>query len=129
MKSNEPRIGNWVSHRKKGEVKVLGITCLTQGVRNKVEYQKPGTTILGCTNERNINPIPLTEEWLIQFGFEWLRPKKGTLGVYSNGKAKVCLSNGGNVYTMRGKSLPYVHTLQNWYYYDQLTGEELKTKE
>ena len=115
MKSNELRIGNWVYWDGEMIINAHNIA--------EIDYfQRAG-------NPLDVKGIPLTEEWLIRFGFEYLRPKKGTLGVYSNGKAKVCLSNGGNVYTMRGKSLPYVHTLQNWYYYDQLTSEELKTKE
>ena len=120
MKSNELRIGNWLNSKSSN--------CLFR----KGDFQvqpKHFVAPYDLSKDDDVYAIPLTEEWLIRFGFEYLRPKKGTLGVYSNGKAKVCLSNGGNVYTMRGKSLPYVHTLQNWYYYDQLTSEELKTKE
>jgi len=74
---------------------------------------------------QHCEPIPLTQELLERFQFKLARKKKGTLGVYSNGKASVVLSTSGNVYTMRNKLIPYVHTFQNWYYYDQLTGEEL----
>jgi len=71
--------------------------------------------------------IPLTEEWLLKFGFKYTKRKDGTQGVYSNGKINLQLSNSGNIYTMRNKLVPYVHILQNYYYFQLLTGEELKT--
>jgi hypothetical protein len=70
-------------------------------------------------------PIPLTPDELMKLGFTFLKRKSGTQGIYSNGKMNVQLSNSGNVYTSRGKLIPYVHTLQNVYYYHLLTGEEL----
>lgn len=76
----------------------------------------------------SFHPIPLTEEWLVKLGFEYLRRKDGTQGVYSNGKMNLILSNSGNVYTMKNKLIPYVHTLQNYYYFTLLTGQELTIK-
>lgn len=75
-----------------------------------------------------IKPIPLKAKQLSMFGFERIRHKDGTQGVYSNGKMNLILSNSGNVYTMRNKLIPYVHTLQNHYYFTLLTGEELTFK-
>ncbi len=54
MRSNELRIGNWVS--KYGEM-----------------YQISSATIVSLErSESDVEPIPLTEEWLDRFGFEKL---------------------------------------------------------
>lgn len=73
------------------------------------------------------NPIPLTEEWLLKFGFEKVAPQtylfdtwyvdvvNGDISFYLDGDA--CVSY---VY------LEHVHQLQNLFY--SLTGQELNTK-
>ncbi len=53
MKANELRIGNWVE-----------ITQPKKGIYTTVEQSTFSTNI-----ENNFKPIPLTEEWLLKFGF------------------------------------------------------------
>ena len=118
IKVEELRIGNWVVYQDDFD-------------RQRYEMQFSLGHFMGIF-EKNYGPpepILMRKEWLDKYGFELLRKKDGTLGVYFNGKASVQLSTNGNVYTMRNKLLSYVHTFQNWYYYDQLTGEELTLKD
>ncbi len=123
MESTELRIGNLIAERNGHIVTVssigYNIICIVDSQGTTQGYFK---TII-------FNPIPLTKDWLIKFNFKYSRKKPGTQGVYSNGKVNVMLSNSGNVYTMKNKLIPYVHTFQNWYYYDRLTNEELIIKE
>lgn len=74
------------------------------------------------------NPIPLTEEWLIKFGFE------NRLGFLSLGALSCVYSYEENVfYFYIGKDgdndikVMFVHQLQNLYF--ALTGQELQIKE
>lgn len=61
-------------------------------------------------------PIRLTIEILEKnFGFKFKKKKPGTQGVYTNGRINLNLSNSGNIYHNR-RPMPYVHTLQNYYY-------------
>lgn len=72
-------------------------------------------------------PIPLTEEWLIDFGFKEVKPKEGVLMAFKKDSIRIEISHSGNFY-YKNKSLPYVHLLQNVYYFNELTGEELTLK-
>jgi hypothetical protein len=77
-------------------------------------------------------PIPLTEEWLVRFGFEkrydYILPYQ-----YSYQKAGLLLSEDFTMsdftmyMTTYGKALKYVHTLQNLYH--ALNDEELTLNE
>ena len=72
----------------------------------------------------SLNPIPLTEEWLIKFGFEnkrekWLFEKNGL--VINIGNHNCTMHCGNSI-----KAVDYVHQLQNLYFV--LTGKELKIK-
>jgi hypothetical protein len=81
-------------------------------------------------NSLTYKPVPLTEEWLLKFGFEtskWddnnsLRKMIGsndyTIVFYSNDICEI-----GGVIT---KKIEFVHQLQNLYF--ALTGEELTIK-
>lgn len=64
------------------------------------------------------DPIPLTEEWLLKFGFE-----KGSL-IYFNLNGEIVFK-GDNAFRYFGLTvqLKYVHQLQNLYF--ALTGQEL----
>lgn len=75
-------------------------------------------------------PIPLTEEWLLKFGFE-LQPKKNDLNSwYYIEKGKFSMNNARGfwshspIYLEDVVEIKYVHQLQNLYY--ALTGEELE---
>ena len=106
MKANELRIGNWV--------------CLLED--KQIVW---GKEIDGA--ELNYFPIPLTEEWLVKFGFETYSNMnnqyltKGSIFFY--GKGLLCQVG---EYSSIEVSIKYVHSLQNLYF--ALTGEELEIK-
>ena len=76
--------------------------------------------------DTDYKPIPLTEEWLLEFGFEkhssnpfWFRKKQLCISVLG---AIELISWDMNVFKIDTKA-EHVHTLQNLYF--ALTGEEL----
>jgi hypothetical protein len=75
-------------------------------------------------------PIPLTEEWLLKFGFEkknksFHKYSKGFCheGFYCGGKWHTIVEGRKNNYFYKGAWMIYVHQLQNLYF--ALTGQEL----
>jgi len=83
--------------------------------------------------------IPLTEEWLLKFGFEnnihgnWNRyfkdgiyPRSFAFQFYKNGRVDFWYGdfNVGNLNSIKYNPLQYVHQLQNLYF--ALTGKELE---
>jgi hypothetical protein len=114
MKTNELRIGNWVSFEDH-LIKQQRIVFLSE----KADLSM-------------VEPIPLTEDWLLRFGFD-------SLGKFGFGIGKFHIENTNN---LRGKfkhawhyrvisrkiiAIYYVHQLQNLYF--ALRGEELELKE
>jgi len=134
MKANELRIGNWVFSKTYGK---------------DIEFK----SFFGlCNVESNIElfePIPLTEEWLVKFGFElvgdvdfhWRSKKvfiKNGYALFEEDQSGIIISENGNKaycdrsYQYRNghgidHKVEYVHQLQNLFY--SLTGEELKLKQ
>ena len=98
-------------------------TISSKGIQDIIEDNHPG----GIT----YSPIPLTEAWLQDFGFE---KSSGIFsgGHYENDAFGISVKNrycnigdeGGNVIEVRYPE--YVHQLQNLYH--ALTGEELTAK-
>jgi hypothetical protein len=143
MKANELRLGNHIQMNIGGEI-----------ITTKVRVQ---TLITMLLNETEYQPIPLTEEWLLKFGFEHLENKSEhfneqiflkdvedngniktiTVKILSSGyqpvtKYEVLLTNEYRwgeqlVGRVYWKDDLYVHQLQNLYF--ALTGEELTLKE
>ena len=79
----------------------------------------------------DVEPIPLTEEWLLKLGFkktEWDNFNSYRLMIGNNDYTIVLYSDGncevGDIITCK---IEYVHQLQNLYF--ALTGEELKQQE
>jgi hypothetical protein len=108
MEANELRIGNWVRWNYEES---------SEGNVYPVEY---GYELDDIKNNPNIvKPIPLTEEWLIKFGFD--EQNKTELGFWNNGDA--IYFSFGSEYDVK---LEYVHQLQNLYF--ALKGEELTIK-
>jgi hypothetical protein len=122
MKASELRIGNWVQHTeiwsyRNGDAKCFNFPLLISDFYAEVE----------CTIEiEKLQPIPLTEEWLLKFGFI----KYGMS--YADSIFVINLWSNGLFmpqYQYRhGKRNPikYVHQLQNLYF--ALTSEELTIK-
>jgi hypothetical protein len=118
MKAKELMIGNYVYNT---ELKQIDqVTCIEEERVGLKNANLPYTPI------GKIEPIPLTEQWLLDLGFE---KKSFTYGL---GKLSICLrrsngyENGRTYYNSWAiiDSMPeFVHQLQNLHYV--LTGKEL----
>jgi hypothetical protein len=128
MNANELRLGNWV--HPVFPMRVVGIyadetLCNFQGNEGDVwEY-----------NPKDLDGIPLTDEWLESFGFKLIsnyQPEgkiyaKALLDFTTQIKIEVCIAYNfieieGNLGSIRVPA-KYVHQLQNLYF--ALTGKEL----
>ena len=125
IKPNELRLGNLLQDDNGNimtveELKVDGLICR---VIDREKYPLP--------QGWHCQPIPLTEEWLLKFGFEhaytssypeYTRYCINSFSVSSWGKQKlICLGDFESEYDIE---IQHVHQLQNLYF--ALTGEELK---
>ncbi|MES2864101.1 MAG: hypothetical protein V4666_08285 [Bacteroidota bacterium] len=123
MDTKELRIGNYVWEDYGGSYLVRGIMPSEQ-----ISISKTKTTIAVNYSSEHINPIPLTEEWLIKFG------KKADISD-SFGGYVIQLPNGNGLRIKDNKwnsqhtetKVDFIHQLQNLYF--ALTGEELTIKE
>lgn len=122
MEARELRIGNWV---KQGRANVQVTGAMIQEINQEL---------------LDVEPIPLTEEWLLKFGFtkpnNWhcyklvisddkLQNLESSLQVSFEGCGFVQICRGGiNAYSAKVK---YVHQIQNLYF--ALTGQELTIKQ
>lgn len=122
MKATELRIGNWISDRNMFEMEVSAV------FKDEVYLDFEGNEgDVWEVSEGDLQPIPLTEEWLLKFGFKqcenyyWYR--KGN--VFTN----MMVANLCDTEDEEGFFVPNintVHSLQNLYF--ALTGEELTIK-
>jgi hypothetical protein len=113
MKANELRIGNWIEHNQYPNDTVI----------IRIEDGKHIDEAIRL----NANPLPLTEEWLIMFGFDKNTDNgdfKGNDCYFTHDNLKRCISLPNFIYD--GIKIKYVHQLQNLYF--ALTGEELEVK-
>jgi len=79
---------------------------------------------------KDIKPIPLTEEWLLKFGFEKIKNNGIDYELHDcviSVNAKWMWTTESNLNEVRTLIPTHVHTLQNLYF--ALTGEELTIKE
>lgn len=120
MKASELRIGNWVN---------------TEGNELIVDGRVINDAWMG--KFKTIEGIPLTEQWLVKFGFK----RSDTIGKSSSflfimiGGSELHINpDNGVVWIERNTNvfnnpalIEYVHQLQNLYF--ALTGEELTIKE
>lgn len=124
MKANELRIGNYIELR-----------CLDEGFSHCKELVEWSVEKYNFTHSKDLyygnddweyRPIPLTEEWLLKFGFN----------VYGSYSFKGAILNSFSLekqedfdweYDRCLKTIKYVHQLQNLYF--ALTGEELKLRD
>tara|TARA_R110000744_G_scaffold43803_1_gene97923 strand:+ start:53 stop:409 length:357 start_codon:yes stop_codon:yes gene_type:complete len=115
MKANELRVGNLVT---------------TGGVEQyvmSIDIDDPAEHRINDCQGIAYQPIPLTEEWLVRFGFENTNTKENPN--YKKG-FYICMvrEHGINICNNHGfiNDLNHVHQLQNLYF--ALTGEELELK-
>ena len=116
MKASELRIGNYVESSGGWPLRSVNAHGLST-ILNEIESYKP---------------IPLTEDWLLKFGFEisdyYKNYYNGVCSVKYDGDREFILSkdeSDANCYTIDAE-IKYVHQLQNLYH--ALTGEELTIK-
>lgn len=133
MKANELRIGNWIYDDEGIKSKVIGFKPFDHSVRcDEAEgceilvdiYQEDGTVLSGWeVDYPTCKPIPLTDEWLLKFGF---KPHGGFYNLNAfdieviGDFEYLSFSIIDSAYDF---TLKYVHQLQNLYF--ALTGEEL----
>ena len=125
MKANELRIGNYFLDRGNKTLRIdwfeRSKACMTMMIGNMEVH--PLTE-----DFEYMQPIPLTEEWLLKFGFEWSIRHQATHKEGFEFDLNSLVYGGYSLSTWkRGviivESIKYVHQLQNLYF--ALTGEEL----
>ena len=127
MKANELRIGNFVSTEGIDFVEVSKIDA-DFGICYKIP-QEFGQFY----PYKEVEPIPLTEEWLMRFGFDKVLPRNDKMYYRLNDDFVIEENNvfllGDDAFEMLKlrRKIKYVHQLQNLYF--ALTGEELTIKE
>ena len=118
MKASELRLGNWVEQPNDGVTRVTAVLNDLQ-IKTETGYV-----------DKYCRPIPLTEEWLLKFGFETWETEV-SLQIYDFWQLynlKIAIYK-GNFYTdINAKKIfiKHVHQLQNLYF--ALTSEELTIK-
>ena len=118
MKASELRIGNWVEIQGL-ESKIISVD--TEGCICENEYCED---FENNNITQNLQPIPLTEEWLERFGFEY-SDLNGDSGLWKIPPFQIYGKYNQFIYDYR-LDVNYVHQLQNLFYC--LTGEELIIK-
>lgn len=118
MKAEELRIGNYVRY-------LGGDTTVNVVSNGFISTLKSGAIAVG-----QADPIPLTEKWLLSFGFEWIDES------FLYADERHCISERIGSFTFEPFcttdsdcwiSINHVHQLQNLYF--ALTGEELVIKD
>jgi hypothetical protein len=146
MKVQELRIGNWITYPKywgDEPIRITGVNIVDRRDDESGIYEEflslLGNDFLtsdnfdsfvdyknGVINPEELKPIPLTEEWLLKFGFE----KNITTDLYPTFSYDILNVNDGIVYVLNYgfvNHIKYIHQLQNLYF--ALTGEELQSKD
>jgi hypothetical protein len=116
MESNELRIGNYVDcYKKRHNEKFIEVESIEL---YSINYDFCGYYV--C----DLIPIPITEDWLLKFGFEKDSDLVNSLcksGIWFNVK-----NMEATYLSHKLRKINYVHELQNLYF--ALTGEELTIK-
>ena len=120
MKASDLRIGNYLEEH--GDYVKVGFRSF--------QYMKENEKLFFSY----VKPIPLKEEWLERFGlrrFEgWDNMRFWFFEKDMNNHERFEILETKQGYELpSGKICEHVHTLQNAYYFHELTGEELTIKE
>ena len=113
MKATELRIGNYVNYI----FKTLSIDAPEYKIKNGADIQLHQSNNL-------YKPIPLTEQWLKDFGFikNFVENDEGRYDDYEFNEFHIH-GLGDDIFIFLTRRIKYVHRLQNLYF--ALTGEEL----
>jgi len=137
MNHKELRIGNYVLFN---ETQDIVYAIKNSGIDFFRGKKTKGVITQGYIHEA-IKPIPLTEEWLLKFGFDsqekgynYLTIGKSALYIYinNNGETGICIEDLNEDLTEEQElsfsiKIQFVHQLQNLYF--ALTNEELTIKQ
>ena len=107
MTANELRIGNFLYN-------------------DKVVVKIDARSIFDIWDDKGLKkyePIPITEQWILKFGFE-KDISITTRNIYCNGGFAIIQTISGNNYFYEGIELKFVHLLQNLYF--AITQKELE---
>lgn len=126
MKANELRVNNYVE----GVNGIDQILTIGETGVKLVKFNEPGSSDEPTHYFDWIKPIPLSEEWLLKFGFnaqhiikQWYSYVNDHIEIshYSKDRCMVFVSASDVAFDIK-----YVHQLQNLYF--ALTGKELTLK-
>jgi len=138
ISANELRIGNLVTNAVNPPEVVLIVRQITNDGNDEggILAYIQGKTFNYSLADSMINPIPLTEEWLIKFGFEYsehylnwqkIKPLDRRLGFHFGESGRIIFMRESDNYHGISIEVEYVHQFQNLVF--SLTGEELTIKE
>jgi hypothetical protein len=126
MKATELRIGNYLDYDMENvKINSVGRVYLNHKGKNYITHK---------IRLREYEPIPLTEEWLLKFGFTYGRDDlvyhKEGFNITDNTIIEgdyylACYDAQFDDWDAMGHAFQYVHQLQNLYF--ALTGEELES--
>lgn len=135
IKARDFRINNYVDLYKNDIHYCISVikNIDNNGINKYLPSEYEGVFGNSINDELLIKPIPLTEEWLLKFG--WGKGEYDTEYVdnvslkqeclsYNVGAKMFCIETNGDI--MEIKHIRYVHQLQNIFYC--LTGQELELK-
>jgi hypothetical protein len=137
MKASELRLGNLVNVPRKDQspFRIDAFESLSNSfIKVAMIHPEHGEKFHPLTwYGDDLKPIPLTEEWLLNFGFNkyigwddmdfWCLLNDGG----KSNRFELYETNQG-FESPSGKIIEYVHTLQNCYFFHELSGEELTLK-
>jgi hypothetical protein len=122
MKATELRIGNYIYLE-------LGLPSLNIHKMHPTDFEN-------IDNDPRVIPIPLTEEWLTKFGFDydaiakmyWIDlPARMQLRFVDCNTTELDLYQDSKIISFKHNHCQYVHQLQNLFF--ALTGRELTIKQ
>jgi len=128
IKAKELRLGNNFKDDEGNILTCFGVAPVDDSDQFNIWY---GNELGFILLEEEADPIPLTEEWLIKFGFE--KTSDNMYWVQPDNFMYFELNNFGIIATFPdsvadfGKRVNNVHSLQNLYF--ALTGEELTIRD